>query len=444
MEYVLANPEFTHLVENIEGGNPYRSQCCPLKDEALTLSKELILQVFEAHRRPKYLSIGGDETFYLGDCPDCKAYADQHGKGFLYLKRINQLVDYVCSLGATPISYADIVLAYPETVESLDKRAVIGDWDYDTGSGIYDVFLNWQTKGMLHADHIDILSEPLRSIAKDYLLMPDEKHFYPFGYFKYLGEKGITAIGHCASACVGPDDLWTPNYTFHIPNIIGYSAAAVKWGALGMVNCCWEAFLFETVWYGLYCGAECFWRGSLEAEPECRFAKLFYGVDDSELVRAMYNLSKPYTMVEKRWPKVKIVDQGRVELPLAQIYENQELLRNIQSAIDTFAQYAQRVPRGVFSLKEWLLGAQIKLFWLDMARTYDQAMKNPDDVLTMEEDLADLEERKLALKRQSLELHNQVMPVEWIIIRFDKAFSKLEVLAAELRQRDYRIGKNRR
>jgi hypothetical protein len=98
----------------------------------------------------------------------------------------------------------------------------------------------------------------------------------------------------------------------------------------------------------------------------------------------------------------------------------------------------------VFSLKEWLLGAQIKLFWLDMARTYDQAMKNPDDVLTMEEDLADLEERKLALKRQSLELHNQVMPVEWIIIRFDKAFSKLEVLAAELRQRDYRIGKNRR
>ncbi|MGI5899158.1 MAG: glycoside hydrolase family 20 zincin-like fold domain-containing protein [Christensenellales bacterium] len=444
MEYVLSHPNFTHLVENIEAGNSFRSQCCPLKEESLELSKELIAQIFEAHGGPKYLSIGGDETFYLGDCPDCKEYVQQHGKGFLYLKRINQLSEYVRSLGAMPISYTDMAFAHPQIIDSIDKNLILGDWDYDTGDGVYETFLNWQTKDSFHSSGLDSLDEPLRSIAKDHLLMPDGKHFHPFGYLKYLGEKGFTAIGHCATACVGPDDLWTPNYTFHIPNIKGYSAAAVKWGALGMVNCCWEAFLFETTWYGLYCGAECFWLGTLEDQPERRFANLFYGLDAPELVEAMYRLSKPYTMVEKRWPKVKIPGQGRVELPLEQIYKNEELLENIKSAMEVFTKYEKIVPRESFSLREWIFGGKIKLFWLEMAQVYDQSMKNPEDVLAMEEAIADLEDRALQLKRQSLALHSASMPVQWIIIRFNKAFAKLTELPGELRRRDYRMGKNRR
>ena len=77
-----------------------------------------------------YFHIGGDETYLLGHCDDCKAKAESVGKSSLYVEHIKMLCDIVIKLGKKPVLWADIALKHPEALGDLPEGTIFIDWNY--------------------------------------------------------------------------------------------------------------------------------------------------------------------------------------------------------------------------------------------------------------------------------------------------------------------------
>lgn len=363
MEFLLSHPDFDYLNENHEN-RKFFSQCCPLHPEILSVITELLLQSYVLHGKPTYLNIGCDEALHLGECSVCETFLreKENGKGILCYQHVNAVIATVNSLGATPVLFGDMVLAYPELFHTLDKRCVIGDWDYNTVDFLPPRIMDWQKKSFLIEEQV--LEQPsYQKIAEKHWIHPSTGDLYPFGHSKYCIEQGIPVLGHPSTICVGPSDMWTPNYTVHIGNISAFSKAIQDYGGLGIVNTAWEHFLMETVSYGIATGAELGWSGTVQdSARENRFTLLAYGVEMPEVISAMYLLSQPVTSVEKKWPRVYIPEEfGRKDIPPEELLGNTSIDENISTALEVFSKATPKRNRQ--ELEHWIFGAKIKQFW---------------------------------------------------------------------------------
>jgi hexosaminidase len=125
-EYILRHERYASLRES----NTDICQVCPLKSvEAFTVFRELLADIASTHPS-KYLHIGGDETYLLGHCPQCRAKAQHEGKSRLYVDYFKEIARCVIKLGRRPVLWADMLLKYPEAVEEMPKECVFVDWNY--------------------------------------------------------------------------------------------------------------------------------------------------------------------------------------------------------------------------------------------------------------------------------------------------------------------------
>ena len=186
VEYILRNYRYANLRESQKDF----SQVCPSKPE---LNHELFTDLFTelATGHPsKYIHIGGDETYLLGQCPICKKKADAEGKSKLYIDHIKMLCDIVIKLGKRPLIWADIALKHPEAIKLLPKETVFVDWNY-----------GWELNKFGNLDNLlksgyEIWGSPsLRSHPDNYFLTQWEKHFKNIRDFvptaRKLGYKGM-------------------------------------------------------------------------------------------------------------------------------------------------------------------------------------------------------------------------------------------------------------
>ena len=67
MEFILKLEEFSHLRDVPE----MPESICPCHEQAMPLLKTYIDQVMSVHKHVKYLHIGCDEVFHLGECSQC-------------------------------------------------------------------------------------------------------------------------------------------------------------------------------------------------------------------------------------------------------------------------------------------------------------------------------------------------------------------------------------
>src|SRR5580698_4892603 len=75
-EYILRHERYADLRES----NTDICQVCPLKAaDAFGVFRELLSDIASTHPS-KYIHIGGDETYLLGHCPECRAKAQREGK----------------------------------------------------------------------------------------------------------------------------------------------------------------------------------------------------------------------------------------------------------------------------------------------------------------------------------------------------------------------------
>ena len=283
LAHLLQQPQLSHIREDAD----VFDQLCPTNPDALAFVKELIDLYVEKNPRARYLHIGGDETRQLGNCPACAAYVKEHGKGGLYTHFMNQVIDYVCEKGLTPLVYDDMVCAHPEAMQDLDRRAVLVYWDYWTTDSpsrllvarggsehaiVYD--RSWEEENF--AGVPDLQREILKVFGRGCDLEKDLEPAYleryrpylgeqfprfvrSFPYLEYYQEQGFRVIVMPTSLGNTDHYLGAPNQARFTANIRAFAERAVGAKAMGMITSDWFPFPEAAYPFGITLAGQYSW-----------------------------------------------------------------------------------------------------------------------------------------------------------------------------------------
>lgn len=114
MEYVLKGKEFKHLREL----DQYPGALCPSKNESLKLVSMMIDQMMELHKDAKWLHIGCDEVFQLGQCSKCM-YVNRNT---LLLTHVRAIARYIRKV------YNVVPIVWDDMFRNMDS-AVLKEFD---------------------------------------------------------------------------------------------------------------------------------------------------------------------------------------------------------------------------------------------------------------------------------------------------------------------------
>jgi hypothetical protein len=127
LEFVLKHERYRHLAQT-----PGSWQSI---DPTLPESRQLVLtmvdELLDAHPDCRWLHLGGDEVWDLGEGPRSKVRAAEIGKDGLYLEHMTPIVERVQKRGVRPILWDDMMRKWP--AESLLRLAPAVDlmvWSY--------------------------------------------------------------------------------------------------------------------------------------------------------------------------------------------------------------------------------------------------------------------------------------------------------------------------
>lgn len=202
MQYLLQHERYAALREDPKDV----SQVCPLRiGEAVPIFKEIFSEVAALHPS-RYFHIGCDETFLLGSCAECSAYAAKYGKSKLFVEYVKAMCEIVHEMGKTPVIWADIILKHPENLSELPDDLVYMDWNY-----------GWNVN--------------------------------QFGPLSNLTEANKTIWGASALRSY-PDDLFLTQWMKHFNNLRDFVPFARKSGYAGMVQTSWSTSGIYSYVYG--------------------------------------------------------------------------------------------------------------------------------------------------------------------------------------------------
>src|SRR5687767_11547643 len=138
---------FINLLGHMEGfiyteyGKRFREemfqglQACPSKPEFVAFCESLVDDVLECFSS-ELIHIGGDETWQLGSCDECKATVEASsgdGKAELYGKHFGPLAERVQKAGRRPAIWGDMFKDHPSALDYIPKETLIFDWQYRKG-----------------------------------------------------------------------------------------------------------------------------------------------------------------------------------------------------------------------------------------------------------------------------------------------------------------------
>jgi len=295
LEYVLEHEYYKSLREN----NESISQICPLNPDSLTLIKELLEEMIEAHPEIKYIHLGGDEARSLGKCPACREKAEKLGVSRLYIDHMNLLCDFVISKGLTPIVWDDMLCAHPEALDLLNKQIVIMYWDYWTVSKSSPYFIarydrngkpvtvcdiGWEKEWKHELTDLErsiintfakkvslreSLTEKFMDLYGPYLGSEFPKRIKGYPYLEFYQDKGFKVIGAPTSLGNGDDYNTLPNYWRFIPNIRTVAERCIEAGAEGMITTAWYNYHPVMFHMGIGATAQFAWGVNSESWGVC-------------------------------------------------------------------------------------------------------------------------------------------------------------------------------
>ena len=131
MERWLKFDEFSHLALS-DGTNPKRT-LNPLDEE----SYEFVTKLYESllpHFKSKYVNIGLDEAFGLGDYQTAE-FTEKYGKNVLFMNWLNKLADHVReNYGKSVMCWSDMIFKSRDIYDMLPKDALVLEWGYEYNS----------------------------------------------------------------------------------------------------------------------------------------------------------------------------------------------------------------------------------------------------------------------------------------------------------------------
>ncbi len=167
-EYILKHDRYSHLKEE----RKEVSQICPSKEKECVEVFRSIFSEIAAKHPSKYIHIGGDETYLLGNCMECAAKSAEEGKSKLFVDYINAMCKIIDELGKTPIIWADMIIKHPEAFGELPKNIILMDWNYGWKNDYFGDI------GKLYAAGVNFWGSPsIRSHPDNIYLTQWKKHF---------------------------------------------------------------------------------------------------------------------------------------------------------------------------------------------------------------------------------------------------------------------------
>lgn len=135
LEYALKLPQYIHLRETQDTPG----EMCPLRDGAFELAASLLEETVAVHPRSRYVHLGCDEVWSLGQSPECKASGKSRGQ--IAVEFINRLAEKVLSLGKIPVVWHDMLASVweggsmggaqdYEALAAINKNIVVAVWLY--------------------------------------------------------------------------------------------------------------------------------------------------------------------------------------------------------------------------------------------------------------------------------------------------------------------------
>jgi hypothetical protein len=235
VSHILKHPQHYGLRE--VDNSPW--QICPYRPDALGLLTDLYQDVLDVLPGGGYFHIGGDESYELGQCPECREIKEATGVGTIYLDWMLPAVEYLADRGRRVMVWDDMVLQFgEETIKRLPDDIVFCRWSYNT-----------------------------RTVQRPRLF-----------------QLGFPVLVCPAVQCVTP---LFPDYENRIQNIAGYIPAGKKLGAVGSMTTSWDdsGLHQETFWYGFACAAEYSWTCDKPALDSYRakFIRHFYGPENNNM-----------------------------------------------------------------------------------------------------------------------------------------------------------------
>jgi hypothetical protein len=333
LEYALKNPKFQSLSElNGFSGSPATMKklgnfmICPLNQNAKEFVLALhgqILTYLGQNKNSKYIHLGLDEAYALGSCPKCQNFIGQDpdaGKSKLFIEYVNWIAGHYLKQGKIPIIWCDMLVRHPQLIDTLDKRIIIADWEYEhplplrneplakrraaidpTGETI-DYVRTWSIKTFSEIQAHLPESSPffLESAWKS----RNPKSKYPlnaFPYLKYFKEKGFTVLSCPAVQCCRKTPF-SPNYAIQTPNIVYSNINAVRHNISGSICTNWviRNSLWPSLHYGFLIYAETAWAGEIisEADFNSRFWQFsFLKQIDTTLLDEIKPLASFFTLM---------------------------------------------------------------------------------------------------------------------------------------------------
>jgi hypothetical protein len=128
LEFALLHPQLAHLREMPD----IPTQICPRHPQAVELLQTLYREVLSYHQEDEFFHLGGDETWFLGTCPQCQPWVAGLGKVKAWAEHLHRLIAFIQQQGKRPIVWDDIFWQKPETVAdaALPKEVVLHAWNY--------------------------------------------------------------------------------------------------------------------------------------------------------------------------------------------------------------------------------------------------------------------------------------------------------------------------
>lgn len=274
LEYVLKLPEYQHLREIPEAPG----EMCPLREGAYELAASLLEETARLHPDSRYLHLGCDEVWSLGQSNECKTSGKSRGR--IAIEYINRLAEKVVSLGKIPIVWHDMMA---------------------------DVWRGGEMGEAGNYDDLALLNKNL--VVAIWLYSPDRVNLVAPKLMEALHAHGIRTIP--CSAVRASDRCGMQNYPCieqRLRNIDTWCELIANSRCDGMINTnWWSTFsfgnpygLFETSRYTAFYAADRCWN--LRADSAAfleRFLGVYHGAYDIVLT----------TGAERRYDYYKLIGQ---------------------------------------------------------------------------------------------------------------------------------------
>lgn len=251
MATVLMHPEYHHLAEDLGTGNYVTKQgipawgqgwkawsLAPANPESYTFLDSLFAEFLPLFTSKRF-NVCCDEAGDIG-CGQSYKLAKRIGRGELYVRHLLKLYELCGKYDKKMMFWGDIIRAHPELVSKLPSDVTVLDWGYEYNHD-YESIKDFQKAG------------------RPFMACPSTSSYISF----------------------------FPRIPQSRANVIGFTAAARKYGAQGVLNTEWgdcgHFNFIECSWSEILFGAEQSWNPNADDKNfSRRFAERFLGVPSAQ------------------------------------------------------------------------------------------------------------------------------------------------------------------